>query len=262
MPPLISTIHPGPFNSADERIFDHMAQISLCLTGTIVPASDMVHRRDVALRVSDYKTALEFYLNSTPYPVVFAENSEYDIEGDADLRPLLDHPRLRVMRVPPHRDTSRGKGFQEFHMLDQVVGSGALGERFAKITGRYIVENATAILSKSLKPLHIDLHRKMRVALTGFFLIDTALYRSFVQGAYAEANDAAGRYIEHVLYDRITARPELYVQTDLLPANPRYVGVPGSHGGSLNRHPVKMWLRARERALNRRLGIQRFLIEY
>lgn len=245
-----------------KRIFDLMRGTTLCLTGTIVPATSDVSRSDVGLRLADYKAAIEFYLQTTDVPVVFAENSNYDLTADADFDRFCDHPRFRLLRVPPHPDVSKGKGFQEFHMLDRVVESGLLGTRFAKVTGRYLVHNAAALIDRSEAPLHIDLHRRMKVALTGFFIADTEIHRRFFHGLYADADDRQLRYIEHVLYDRIANEPELTKCTSLLPLNPEYEGVSGSYGDSLRRHPFKMKLRSIERMVNRSLGIHRFLIEY
>lgn len=239
-----------------------MGRITLCLTGTIVPATSLVHRRDVGLRLADYKSAIGFYLEQTVLPIVFAENSDYDLESDADFVRWINHPRFRLLRIPAHADTSKGKGFQEFHLLDRVLETGYLGSRFAKLTGRYRVRNVEQLIQRSEAPLHIDLHKKMKVALTGFFISDADIYQTFFKDVYLDANDDEGRYIEHVLYNKIIGDPELYQHSSLLPMNPQYEGFSGSYGGSLKRHPTKMMVRGWERSINRSLGIHQFLIEY
>ena len=130
-----------------------------------------------------------------------------------------------------------------------------------KITGRYIVKNIASLIACLDAPLNIDLHKKMRVAITGFFAVDKSIYLDHFYEKFLLANDTEGCYIEHVLYDTIMYS-ELRHQSRLLPENPQYEGVSGSYGGSLARNPYKMKVRSAERKLSRSLGIPQFLIEY
>jgi hypothetical protein len=91
--------------------------------------------------------------------------------------------------------------------------------------------------------------------------MEKALYQSHFAGKYAEVDDSRGRFIEHVLYDAIV-NSGLIRQTALLPANPKYEGVSGSHGNSMARNKYKMMVRSVERALSRALGVKSFHIEY
>ncbi len=234
---------------------------TLCLTGTIAPHTDMVARADVAQRLEDYKSAIRFYLKYSSLPIVFLENSDYDLDSDPDFEVFISDERFELMRYDHHPDMTRGKGFQEFYMLDHFVREALCTPAMLKVTGRYIVRNIERLEQLIDGPLSIDLHRKKKVAITSVFAVGRELYLDHLAGRYAEANDAEGRFIEHVVYDAI-AQSDLMHHTKLLPTSPKLEGVSGSYGGSLQRNKYKMMLRSVERSLNRGLGIRSFQIEY
>lgn len=237
-----------------------MEAVSICMTATIVPNTVMVSRTDVSARLADYKKCISFYLEQTEAPLYFIENSDYDLSSDADFQKFEHDERFHLLRMQPHSNTSLGKGFQEFYLLDTFVKEHLKTPMMVKVTGRYIVENIAEILNKVDAPLCIDMHRKMKVAITGFFCVNKALYEECFEGMYAEANDEKGIFIEHVFYQKIQESASTYAR--LLPLNPKYVGVSGSYGQSLARNPYKMMVRSVERKCNRLLGIHQFLIEY
>ncbi|MGB6037406.1 MAG: hypothetical protein WBG42_14120 [Cryomorphaceae bacterium] len=238
-----------------------MRNATIVLTATIRPNVDFVARADVDQRIADYAKCISFYLDNTSQPIVFAENSDFDPNESPLLRPLLDHERFHWQAIQPHSDLSKGKGFQEFYTLDKLVENGLCGDYFVKVTGRYLVRNAPSLIAKMKAPFHIDLHQKMKVAITGFFGVETQFYRDHLFGKYSESNDAEGRFIEHVVYDAIRDQ-HLSKKVKLLPENALYEGVSGSHGNSMARNPYKMKLRSVERSISRAMGINKFLIEY
>lgn len=238
-----------------------MRDFVICLTATIKPNTIMVDRSDVQLRLDDYKKCIDFYLKETRCPIIFAENSDFDLADDLDFHRFLENPRFSVQRFKAHPDTTKGKGFQEFFMLDQVVENLPETAMLVKVTGRYTVRNISKLLSGIDAPLTIDLHRKMQVAITGFFAVSVLVYRKYLTGTFTEANDSEGRFIEHVVYDKIV-HSDLIRSCALLPENAHYEGVSGSHGASMARNKYKMMARSLERSVNRSLGIRKFLIEY
>lgn len=238
-----------------------MRDVTIILTGAIEPNVDFVVRTDIDQRIEDYRKCIAFYLDATSHPIIFAENTGFEPEESEAFQSFLLEDRFHWEAVEPHSDFSKGKGFQEFYTLDQLAKRGLCGDYFVKISGRYLVRNVAPLIAKMTAPFHIDLHQKMRVAITGFFGVDTQFYRDHLLDKYIEANDADGRFIEHVVYEEIT-RPELSNSVELLPENALYEGVSGSHGNSMARNPYKMKLRSVERSINRTLGINKFLIEY
>ena len=168
---------------------------------------------------------------------------------------------FHLLRFDPHHETAKGKGFQEFYTLDRFVKNHLKESILIKVTGRYIVKNVAELIAQIKSPLTIDLHRKMKVAITGFFVVEKELYLTHFYDKYKLADDNRGKFIEHVLYDEIMSS-SLKSITKLLPQNPQYLGVSGSYGGSLERNKYKMMLRSVERKINLGLGIPQFLIEY
>lgn len=221
----------------------------------------MVQRSEINLRLQDYKRTIEFYLAAVDLPLFFLENSDFDLESDPDFKAYSDTNRFFIQRYQPHVDATKGKGFQEFYMLDQFFAAPSEYRLTTKVSGRYIVRNIAKLLKHSDQGIQIDLHRKPGVAITGFFVVSDDFYRNHISGLYRNADDDAHRYIEHVLFDTLR-QPELKSQVALLPYNPRYEGISGSHGASMRRNPYKMWIREAERKLSRAAGIHQFLVEY
>jgi len=238
-----------------------MKDAAICMTATIKPHTVFVSAVDAQERLSDYKKCIRFYLDQTNLPIYFLENSDFDISEDADFKAFDQTNRFHLLRFPPHPDIGKGKGFQEFYTLDRFVKNHLSEEVLIKVTGRYIVKNIADLLLQIQGQLSIDLHQKMKVAITGFFVVDKAIYLAHFYEKYKLADDTKGKFIEHVLYDEIVGS-SLKSVTALLPQNPEYRGVSGSYGTSLERNKYKMLVRSVERKISRGLGIPQFLIEY
>jgi hypothetical protein len=108
--------------------------LSIVLTGTIIPNTTL-HTQyvDPEARRQDYLNAIHFYRNFAP--VYFLENSSYDLKGDRAFQAI---PKVTVHQFNAS-SPARGKGFQEFEMLDQWIAiEPNLPKRWVKITGRYL----------------------------------------------------------------------------------------------------------------------------
>lgn len=233
----------------------------IVLTATVNPAGPLIAQSDPARRLAEYEQVLEMYANELPYPIFFAENSGFDPSDSDIIRKLVQSGRVKHIAAPQSTRPEKGKGYQEFEMLDNVIAQLADEyDSFVKITGRYYLPNAAQLIAETPAGIRIDRHRKMKVAITGFFHCRTAFYRQHISGIFREADDEKGVFIEHVLYSKLaTVSPDLVA---LFAENPAYRGVSGSHGNSMQRHPLKMKLRNAERKLLKMAGKQEFLIEY
>jgi len=238
-----------------------MSDACIVMTATIEPNTVMVERSDVKQRLSDYKSCIEFYIESTTLPIYFIENSDYDLNSDPDFRDFQKLKRFTVIRLKALSNRHRGKGYQEFYALDKAIAEYISESFIIKVTGRYLVRNVSELISGMKSPLNIDMHKKMAVAITGFFGVDKKFYQRYFAGIYEKVNDSEGVFIEHVLYETIIGT-DLIRKTSLLPFNPRYEGISGSHGNSMKRNKYKMMVRSIERFVNNKLGIRQFLIEY
>lgn len=57
--------------------------VVLVLTGCIIPnCNDTVKIRNTKERCAQYKRAIEWYYNNTPYKIVFCDNSGYSLASD------------------------------------------------------------------------------------------------------------------------------------------------------------------------------------
>jgi len=231
------------------------------MTATVEPNTVMVERSDVMQRLSDYKLCVGFYLKSTELPLYFIENSEFDLDSDAEFREYQKLERFKLVRIKALPEKIKGKGYQEFYALDKVIAENVTEAFIIKVTGRYLIRNISDIIPEMKSPLNIDMHRKMNVAITGLFGVQKAVYQKYFTGLYKHVNDSEGIFIEHVLYREIIST-DLIRKTSLLPFNPQYEGISGSHGNTMKRNKYKMMLRSMERSINKSLGIRQFLIEY
>lgn len=233
----------------------------LLITATIHPSGPVVTQTDPEKRLKEYEQAIAFYAKM-PYDIFVVENSGFDFTQSPVFDELRRTRRLEFIAAPPSSQPDKGKGFQEFEMLDFAVNQ--LGNRyqsFAKITGRYIVRNAERLIAEGVRDIRIDRHRRNKVAITGFFHCTIDFYQIYLRNLYLLANDPQGLYIEHVVYRQLSAlQHKKWVQ--LFRQTPEYEGVSGSHGNSMGRHPVKMKLRNVERKLLGLVGHQEFIVEY
>ncbi len=217
--------------------------LPVVMTGTIVPNSNFLKVQDVAVRKQQYVEALRYF--AALGPVFFIENSSY---------PLLDDPDFQIPGVRCFQfaaglpeDFERGKGYQEFRMLDAFVASEHCPPRFFKLTGRRTVINFRYFQRKYQRSTfqYFDLWKNAHFADTSFFCCDKAFYQAHLSGLYTQADDAAGRFIEKVVY------PVLHEQHTVRfhPVPARYEGVAGTSGNRLKAKPhLPSILRRRLRA--------------
>lgn len=182
--------------------------VPIVLTGTIVPNGVPGPLSDPAERRQEYLDAIRFYRQFAP--VYFLENSGYPLIDDPDFSEAED---FRVCQLSPSTKPERGKGYQEFEMLDAwIEGEQPVPDRWLKITGRYIVENIEDLLRESTNEkrvlLIIDQLRRSAKARTYLFSVDTTYYRAHLRGLYLRCNDQTGRWIEFVLYEALKSDAE------------------------------------------------------
>lgn len=222
--------------------------IHIVLTGTIVPNSASVVS-DPLRRRKEYLDAIAFYLQFAP--VHFLENSTYDLIGDPDFKPT---ERFFPVKMPPSMFASRGKGFQEFEMLDRWIEAGRLiPDRWIKITGRYTVRNIDRVLkdcaSDCSDSFVIDLCPRKRIARTHLFYIETRVYSNRIAGCYSLCDDEKGHWIERVLYQEMVRAGDVKHRT--FAVQPDVWAVSGATGGLMHSSPTRLLLTKALRRINR-----------
>jgi hypothetical protein len=181
--------------------------LGIVLTGTIIPNTTLhTQYTDPEARRQEYLDAIHVYRNFAP--VYFLENSAYNLQND---RAFRDIPNVIVHQFEASFP-SKGKGFQEFEMLDQWMQlEPNLPERWIKITGRYLYLDFRKILNECIQAQDISLIINQYLfanhADTALFCIKTDFYQKNISGLYRLCDDSQGLLIEKVLNTKLRQLP-------------------------------------------------------
>jgi hypothetical protein len=178
-------------------------KIAIVLTGTIIPNSILTFHADPAIRRQEYLNSIHFYTNFAP--VYFLENSNYPIEEDLDFASI---PNLFLRKMDASMFYEKGKGYQEFEMLDRWIEQEKYPpNKWLKISGRYIFKNISSILEECLTDerinMVVDQVYRHNVAFTDIFYITTEYYTNQFKGIYKLCDDTTGDYIEKIVYNKL-----------------------------------------------------------
>jgi hypothetical protein len=177
--------------------------LGIVLTGTIIPNTTILTQYiDPEARRQEYLNAIHFYRSFAP--VYFLENSAYNLKSDCAFQ---DIPNVTIHQFKAS-SPSRGKGFQEFEMLDQWINlKPNLPERWIKVTGRYIYPDFQKILNECIRNQNISLIINQYLFAnhsdTALFCIKTDFYRKTIYGLYRLCDDSQGLLIEKVLNTKL-----------------------------------------------------------
>jgi hypothetical protein len=224
-------------------------ELPMVLTATIVPNLTGGVAENPKRRLEEYRQVTTFCLQHGP--VIFLENSGY---------PLEQHPewqatdRFSIHRFERSKFPERGKGYQEFEMLDAWIRSEkSPPARWLKISGRYQVINLDAILNECRQEeknsLIIDQLGRSRQARTYLFCTSTEFYQERILGCYRKCDDRSGDWIERVLYrelEKETRKPLRIFKTQ-----PRLHAVAGSSGNAFSNGKMTWLAKQTLRRLNR-----------
>jgi hypothetical protein len=226
----------------------------IVLTATIVPNQVDGAAANPQARLAEYLKTLQFY--SEHAPVIFLENSGYPLERH---REFAETARLRVKRFPPSAHPGRGKGYQEFEMLDAWLAAEENPPvRWLKISGRYQLHNIDAILNECRTEqrggLIIDQVARTGLARTYSFCADTDFYRQQLGGLYQQCDDRTSEWIERVLFRKLKTVPAGKVR--FFVTQPRITAIAGSSGAAFpsgrSQWLVKQMLRNLNRLVDRK----------
>jgi hypothetical protein len=205
-------------------------EIPIVLTATIIPNQVVAAENNPETRLAEYLHTLKFYLSFAP--VIFLENSGYPLERHPE---FAETARLRVKQFPPSANPERGKGHQEFEMLDAWLATEPQPPaRWLKISGRYLLHNIDDILNECRMESHseliIDQVSRTGMARTYSFCVNTDFYRPQLAGLYQQCDDRNGEWIERVLFRKLKTAPAGEVR--LFVTQPRITAIAGSTGAA------------------------------
>jgi len=180
--------------------------IVVLLTATVdVGDVVLIERRNRELRIRDYQAALARWCTASGVTkVVMGENSGFDLEQLIPAQKTVDLELISYKEAPFLPEL--GKGFGELSTIRHVLkhSRSIRSESFIlKVTGRYFVENISAVvqhLSES-PPLATmcDFSRNLTFCDSRVFGGSVEFLQGFLCPLIGIANDSAGVYIEHCL---------------------------------------------------------------
>jgi hypothetical protein len=205
--------------------------LPIVLTATIYPRAIMTVHLTASERRLEYLNAVKYYTKFSH--VYLLENSGFNFKDDLD---FCSCENVTYIQLEPSNEFNKGKGFQEFEMLDnwfKLYGSKYRG--FVKITGRYIVENIADILedacvSDSFNCIFERKKSYIDIALTDLFYSGFEFYDKKLLGCYLFVDDKEGYFIEHVVGKILKNNPS----TKVFSKHPIKTGISGSHGGKIS----------------------------
>jgi len=182
-------------------------ELPIVLTATVTPNVTGAASIHPETRLAEYRQVLLFCQQFAP--VIFLENSSYPLERHPE---FAESPRLRVHRFAPSASPERGKGFQEFEMIDAwLAAEPAPPARWLKITGRYHLLNVAAMLAECRReekfPLLIDQLYRQQLARTYLFCTRTDFYQAHLKNLFRQCDDRTGDWIERVLFRELAKLP-------------------------------------------------------
>ncbi|HWD18434.1 MAG TPA: hypothetical protein VHB20_04080 [Verrucomicrobiae bacterium] len=191
---------------------DGSHEVPIVMTATVIPQDKGPSAFTPEERLAEYEAALTFYLKFAP--VFFLENSGYPLEQHSAFR---ETSRLQVRRFRRSASPEKGKGHQEFEMLDTwLAAEKNPPPRWLKITGRYQFLNLESILEECRSPrcpsLLMDRLPRRQIARTYSFCVASQYYRDKLQGLYQQCDDRTGAWVERVLFQRLRGQPTSEVQ--------------------------------------------------
>jgi hypothetical protein len=184
------------------------SKTAIVLTGTIIPNTILNTKYfNIDSRRKEYLTSIHFYKNFAP--VYFLENSVYALHEDSGFQNISNVTVYQLSSPLPER----GKGFQEFNMLDQWIElEDNLPSRWIKVTGRYLYTEFEKIWDECLKSQDISLIMNQYLLAnhsdTALFCVDTSFYKRYLSGLYLLCDDRKGMIIEKVVSNRLKNVPK------------------------------------------------------
>ncbi len=228
--------------------------LAIVLTGTIVPNAPFTAHNDPQIRRREYLEAINFYRKFAP--VYFLENSTYALCDDAEFNKLSN---VMLRKRPVSSSPERGKGYQEFEMIDGWLLDEPKPPRcWMKITGRYMYRNFADLFDDCCRAgqaqIIIDRCALSQIARSYLFCVESEFYQKHLVGLYRECDDEAGEWVERVLYRRLDTLTKSAAR--LFSLEPRQTGISGTTGSSietkLSRYQIKRILRKLNYLLDRR----------
>ena len=185
--------------------------IVLLLTACIDPRNVVaVARRDITIRLEDYKLALKHWLKDRNIKkIVFCENSGHDLKelqniyhNENQFNTQVEFLLFEGQNFPSHL----GKGYGEMGIISFAVQNSQLISRAVyvlKVTGRLYIPNIGQLLkhidcSQSID-IYCDLRKNLTSADSRLFCASVNFLQHYLIPMQELINDSEGVYFENIL---------------------------------------------------------------
>lgn len=210
----------------------------ILLTACVNP-SGMSHTalQNPDIRAEQYKNALDFYIKETKLPIVFCENTMYDMSSEYN--EYINSGRLEYLTFDGNNyDRNRGKGYGEALIMGYALENSKIIKNtkyVIKITGRIIVSDIRQYSSSILYSFK-NLYRsniKSKFISTYLFIARPKLIQNFI-AKYQELiweDSPTNDLIEHHWYRALT-KDQDFNDVTYIPfiSIPKIVGISGTTG--------------------------------
>lgn len=213
-------------------------KVCILLTACVNPGG-MSHTvlQDPVIRANQYKKALDFYIKETSVPIVFCENTMYDISYE--YKDQIDSGRLEYFTFDGNNyDKSKGKGYGEALIMKYAIDNSVIikNSRYViKITGRIVITDIRRFLHSSLY-FFDNLFRSNvndKFIVTYVFIARPKLIRTFISKYIELIKEVppSKESIEYQWYKALTMDSELS-KTIFIPfiSIPNVIGFSGTTG--------------------------------
>ena len=204
--------------------------------------------QDSRIRAEQYKRALDFYLCETRLPIIFCENTMYDMSSD--YFQYIESGRLEYLTFDGNDyDKRRGKGYGEAIIMKFAIDHSRIisnSKYVIKVTGRLIITNITRYSSSVLFQLN-NLFRSnindnfiatyLFIARPKLILLFIERHKNLIQEIPPNKES-----IEYQWYRALTKDTELN-NTTYIPfiSIPNVVGISGTTGKPYSMEDRRIW---------------------
>lgn len=219
----------------------------LLLTGTIdtsVFNNTNVVVTDTEDRYNQYLDTITRYICESDFDsIVFVENSGYKFPIDS-VAELADKNNKKFEFLFVETDRTKtiqlGKSYGEAILMEYGIKHSKLlsREEFVyKCTGRVFVKNINSLMRKSKGDNQFIAYNNIKYCFTLFFKVRRQDFLEYYIGMGNECNEAQGRAIEHVMYERTINNS---VKCHRFSSYPDFSGVCGTDGQSYGCNGIRL----------------------
>lgn len=242
--------------------------VVLLLTGTIDPGNMFsVKRGDPRRRLKDYQRALRKWSRVPGLDsIIFCENSGFDLSSLRTSGNGVSGGRSTRFVSFQGNDFSPclGKGYGEVGIIKHAVSTTGVNREclLLKVTGRYFVRNADAVLAQIHRQPECDvfctLSPDRKWAHSQVFAATIPFFETYLFPLHSRINDSEGVFLEHVLGAAIRAGAAAGVRCAEWCRPVKLAGVSGTSNKRLGGiAAIRMWGLERTYRLRRALGLYR-----